>query len=157
MRVFEILALALSSHQALPQLEWIFRFFPYILHEIWRRKYQVPFMYFPANQIILYSYLYLLTLSLSHTFLCHTISHVYLLISSSSNPIFAYFYIVLSHYPIFPTEILHLYSSLIFLHHNFLDLSCPFNWHKQTLLPCKVIYHTLLKWWNVQDSCESFV
>ena len=108
-------------------------FFSYIFHEIWRRKQQVPFMYFPVNLIILLSYLYLLTPSLSHTFLYHTISYLSLLISSSSNPIFACFYIVLSHYPIIPTEILNLYFSLIFLHHNFLDFSCLFNWHKQML------------------------
>ena len=58
---------------------------------------------------------------------------------SSSNPTFAYFYIVLSHYSIFPTEIRHLYFSLSFFHHNFLDLSCPFNWHKQTLSVMKLL------------------
>ena len=64
----------------------------------------------------------------------------------------------LSHHPIFPTEIHHLYFSLSFFHHNFLALSCPFNWHKQTLSAIYILL--IIYFWSdgmFKDWCESFV
>ena len=92
-----------------------------------KKKTASPIHVFPCEP----NYTFLIPLS-SYTILILYILIPYNLIPFSSHIIFlkskfACFYIVLSHYPIFPTEILNLYFSLIFLHHNFLDLSCLFN------------------------------